>query len=69
VKGKHSGEALENARRYLFRHTERGQRRYGQCEFELHLHDWFIPALYQNGQDRALLMVETQCIAFLRLEC
>jgi tetratricopeptide (TPR) repeat protein len=55
VKGKHSGEALENARRYLFRHTERGQRRYGTREFELHLQDWFIPALYQNGQDKALL--------------
>ncbi|MCK5523366.1 MAG: tetratricopeptide repeat protein [Thiomargarita sp.] len=55
VKGKHTGEAMENARRYLFRNKERGQRRYGAREFELHLHDWFIPALYQNGQDRALL--------------
>jgi tetratricopeptide (TPR) repeat protein len=59
AKGKHSGEALENARRYLFLHTERGQRRYGEREFELHLHDWFIPALYQNGQDRALLKKAT----------
>jgi tetratricopeptide (TPR) repeat protein len=59
VKAKHSGESLENARRYLFRHTERGQRRYGEREFELHLHDWFIPALYQNGQDRALLKKAT----------
>ncbi|MDM8557467.1 tetratricopeptide repeat protein [Candidatus Parabeggiatoa sp. HSG14] len=59
VKGKHTGEALENARRYLFRHTERGQRRYGAREFELLLHDWFIPALYQNGQDRALLKKAT----------
>jgi len=59
VKGKHSGEALENARRYLFRHTERGQRRYGEREFELHLDDWFIPALYQNGQDWALLKKAT----------
>jgi tetratricopeptide (TPR) repeat protein len=73
VKGKHTGEAMENARRYLFRHTERGQRRYGAREFELILHDWFIPALYQNGQDRALLkivkthdIVETQCIASVR---
>jgi len=55
VKGKHTGEAVENARRYLFRHTERGQRRYGAREFELILQDWFIPALYQNGPDRALL--------------
>jgi tetratricopeptide (TPR) repeat protein len=59
VKGKHTGEALENARRYLFRHTERGQRRYGAREFELHLHDWFIPALYQNGQDKPLLKKAT----------
>jgi CHAT domain-containing protein len=59
VKGKHTGEAMENARRYLFRHTERGQRRYGAREFELILHDWFIPALYQNGQDRALLKKAT----------
>jgi len=59
VKGKHSGEALENARRYLFRHTERGQRRYGEREFKLHLDDWFIPALYQNGQDWALLKKAT----------
>ncbi|MCV6636572.1 CHAT domain-containing protein [Candidatus Albibeggiatoa sp. nov. NOAA] len=53
--GKLTGEALENARRYLFRHTERGQRRYGEREFELHLQDWFIPTLYQNPRDRALL--------------
>lgn len=59
VKGKHTGEALENARRFLFRHTERGQRRYGQREFELHLQDWFIPALYQNGQDKPLLKKST----------
>jgi len=59
VKGKHTGEAVENARRYLFRHTERGQRRYGAREFELILQDWFIPALYQNGPDRALLKKAT----------
>ncbi len=55
AKGQHTGEALENARRYLFRHMARGQRRFGVREFELQLRDWFIPALYQNGRDHTLL--------------
>jgi tetratricopeptide (TPR) repeat protein/CHAT domain-containing protein len=50
------GEALDNARRHLYRNTARGRRLRGQQEvFTLHLQDWFLPALYQAGADTALL--------------
>jgi tetratricopeptide (TPR) repeat protein len=53
--GQGVGEALENARRYLFRHPGRGTRCYGEREVKLELQDWFIPSLYQTGADVALL--------------
>lgn len=53
--GQGVGEALENARRYLFRNRERGTRCYGEREVKLELQDWFIPSLYQTGADVALL--------------
>ncbi|MEK7990943.1 MAG: tetratricopeptide repeat protein, partial [Thiotrichaceae bacterium] len=31
----------------------------GEREFELHLQDWFIPTLYQNGDDKRLLKKTT----------
>lgn len=50
------GEALDNARRSLYLHPERGERHRGQEErIVLRLQDWFLPALYQGGQDRPLL--------------
>ncbi|TYQ30748.1 CHAT domain-containing protein [Pseudanabaena sp. UWO310] len=55
--GQRFGEALENARRYLYAHRERGDRQRGRDRVTLRLQDWFLPALYQVGRDRALLEV------------
>jgi tetratricopeptide (TPR) repeat protein/CHAT domain-containing protein len=55
-RGQGMGEALDNARRYLYRHPERGTRLRGQQqEITLRLQDWFLPALYQAGADTPLL--------------
>ncbi|WOD41482.1 CHAT domain-containing protein [Nodosilinea sp. E11] len=59
-RGQGMGEALDNARRYLYRHTERGTRLRGQQqEITLRLQDWFLPALYQAGADTPLLTNRT----------
>lgn len=55
MKGKHIGEALDTARRYLNRHSERGERQCGAQRITLNLQDWFVPALYQASHDSALL--------------
>ncbi len=55
MKGKHIGEALDTARRYLDRHSERGERQCGAQRITLNLQDWFVPALYQASHDSALL--------------
>ena len=55
VRGEAMGEALDNARRYLYRHRERGDRQRGDERITLKLQDWFLPALYQAGKDTALL--------------
>lgn len=55
MKGKHIGEALDTARRYLNRHSERGERQCGTERITLNLQDWFVPALYQASHDSALL--------------
>ena len=55
MKGKHIGEALDTARRYLSRHPERGERQCGHQRITLELQDWFVPALYQASHDSALL--------------
>jgi len=54
TQGQRFGEALENARRYLYEHRERGDRQRGRDRVTLRLQDWFLPALYQMGGDRAL---------------
>ncbi len=54
TQGQRFGEALENARRYLYAHRERGDRQRGRDRVTLRLQDWFLPALYQVGSDRAL---------------
>lgn len=54
TQGQRFGEALENARRYLYAHRERGDRQRGRDRVTLRLQDWFLPALYQVGNDRAL---------------
>ena len=58
TRGQRFGEALENARRYLYAHRERGDRQRGRDQVTLRLQDWFLPALYQMGNDRALFAVE-----------
>jgi tetratricopeptide (TPR) repeat protein len=55
MKGKHIGEALDTARRYLDRHPERGERQCGANRSTLNLQDWFVPVLYQASHDSALL--------------
>ncbi|NEP18672.1 MAG: tetratricopeptide repeat protein, partial [Leptolyngbya sp. SIO4C1] len=60
-KGYGMGESLDNARRYLYLHTERGTRIRGQQqEVTLKLQDWFLPALYQAGADTPLLLPEAE---------
>ena len=58
TRGQRFGEALENARRYLYAHRERGNRQRGRDRVTLRLQDWFLPALYQVGNDRVLFVVE-----------
>ncbi len=49
------GEALDNARRYLANHPEKYEVQRGPDRLKLKLYDWFLPALYQQGADTALL--------------
>ena len=53
--GKAIAESLDNARRHLIRNPDRGERQRGQKRITLKLQDWFLPALYQSGQDVPLL--------------
>uniref|UniRef100_UPI0040561692 tetratricopeptide repeat protein n=1 Tax=Candidatus Electrothrix sp. TaxID=2170559 RepID=UPI0040561692 len=53
--------SLDEARHDLLFNPERGIRLRGAGlaeEFRLDLYDWFLPALYQSGQDMALLSAE-----------
>ena len=52
--GERVGEALENARQDLYAHPERLERQRGQNRLTMSLQDWFLPALYQVGNDGAL---------------
>ena len=49
------GEALDYARRYLANHPEKYEVQRGPERVPLKLYDWFLPALYQQGADGALL--------------
>lgn len=49
------GEALDNARRFLANHPEKYEVQRGPERVKLKLQDWFLPALYQQGADAALL--------------
>lgn len=55
ARGHGVGEALDNARRYLRNHPERYEVQRGPDRRWLALHDWFVPALYQSGDDSPLL--------------
>ena len=54
--GKAIAESLDNARRHLIRNPDRGERQRGQKRITLKLQDWFLPALYQSGQEVPLLI-------------
>jgi tetratricopeptide (TPR) repeat protein len=56
-RGKAVAASLDNARRALYRQTERGERQRGTERIILKLQDWFLPALYQAGRDTPLLTV------------
>lgn len=49
------GEALDNARRYLANYPEKYEVQRGPERVMLELDDWFLPALYQGGDDVPLL--------------
>lgn len=55
VSGAGMGEALDNARRDLYLHQQRGERQRGEQRVQLKLQDWFLPALYQGAGDTPLL--------------
>ena len=54
LRGQGVGEELENARRDLYLNKERGDRPRGKERVILKVQDWFLPALYQVGNDGAL---------------
>jgi tetratricopeptide (TPR) repeat protein len=49
------GEALDNARSDLYQNPDRIELQRGQEHVTLKLYDWFLPALYQAGEDTPLL--------------
>jgi tetratricopeptide (TPR) repeat protein len=55
ARGAGVGEALDNARRFLMRHPEKHEVQRGPQRVQLKLHDWFLPTLYQAGDDVPLL--------------
>jgi hypothetical protein len=54
------GTALDDARRYLYSHPERGERQRLKGPITLKVSDWFLPALYQVGEDNPLLLDEDE---------
>ena len=62
ARGQGMGEALDNARRNLYLHQERGERQRGQTRVTLKLQDWFLPALYQSGSDTPLLKAQSDAL-------
>ncbi|MDM8558570.1 tetratricopeptide repeat protein [Candidatus Parabeggiatoa sp. HSG14] len=54
------GAALDDARRYLYSHPERGERQRLEGAITLKVYDWFLPALYQVGDDNPLLVEEIE---------
>jgi len=54
------GESLDDARRYLYSHPERGERQRLKGPITLKVSDWFLPALYQVGEDNPLLFEEIE---------
>jgi tetratricopeptide (TPR) repeat protein len=55
AQGTRVGEALDEARQHLWNHPEKYEVQRGTDRVPLRLHDWFLPALYQAGDDVQLL--------------
>jgi CHAT domain len=55
AQGRAIGTALDNARRLLYSHPDKHEVQRGAHRITLQLQDWFVPALYQAGEDRPLL--------------
>lgn len=53
------GESLDNARRYLANHPRKYDVQRGANRVPFLLYDWFVPALYQHGEDGPLLTPST----------
>lgn len=53
--GKGIGASLDTARRELYRNRDRHEVQRGPKRVKLKLCDWFVPALYQSGEDVPLL--------------
>jgi tetratricopeptide (TPR) repeat protein len=63
AQGKAMGESLDNARRDLWLHPERGERRRGMNTWiTMKLQDWFLPALYQCGKDTPMLTAKAPAL-------
>jgi hypothetical protein len=60
------GEALDNARSDLYQNPDRIELQRGQEHVTLKLYDWFLPALYQAGEDTPLLQQSIQSIESIR---
>jgi len=63
AKQRNIGESLDLARRYLVNHPEKYEVQRGPDRLKLVLHDWFLPALYQQGADAALLTAAGEATA------
>ncbi len=60
--GKAVTEALDEARQALCKQPSRGERQRGSTRITLELQDWFLPALYQAGQDTPLLTAQAESV-------
>ncbi len=58
MRGEGIGEALDNARRNLYMNQDRGERQRDKERITLQVQDWFLPALYQSGNDTPLLQAK-----------
>jgi tetratricopeptide (TPR) repeat protein len=56
VQGRGIGESLDNARRTLLMNPDRGKRQRGSEQIPWKLADWFVPTLYQLGNDVGMLL-------------
>lgn len=61
------GTVLDAARLSLYQDTGRREIQRLKDRVKIHLHDWFLPALYQRGQDAALLtQISPEKIQFMQ---